>query len=193
MPNVGPIANIARATLIAAPLIGSWLGMQAVHELGHAMATLATGGQVTRVVLSPWTISRTDFIDSRNPLLVVWAGPVSGVALPLALWLTLQRAPMAFLARFFAGFCSIANGCYLAFGSTARIGDAGELLRLGAPAWSLGMFGALAAPVGLWLWHGQGRCFGLGKSAEPVSWRSAGVAAGLCAALAILALAVGGE
>jgi hypothetical protein len=54
-----------------------WLLMQAVHELGHASASLATGGTISKVVLSPLTLSRTDTSGSRRPLLVVWAGPVA--------------------------------------------------------------------------------------------------------------------
>src|SRR5260221_4916233 len=45
--------------LIVSTLLGSWLGMQAVHELGHVIGAWLTGGQVSQVVLHPLTISRT--------------------------------------------------------------------------------------------------------------------------------------
>lgn len=72
--------------LIASTLLGSWLGMQAVHEFGHVVGAWLTGGQVDRVVLHPLTISRTDLARNPHPLLVVWAGPVFGCLLPLDAW-----------------------------------------------------------------------------------------------------------
>ena len=50
--------------LIGSTLLGSWLGMQAVHELGHVLGAWATGAEVRRVVLSPTTISRTDVVNN---------------------------------------------------------------------------------------------------------------------------------
>ncbi len=62
-----------------------WLLMQAVHELGHIVVALATGGTIEKVVLHPLAISRTDTSGSSHPLLVIWAGPAVGVVVPLAL------------------------------------------------------------------------------------------------------------
>jgi hypothetical protein len=59
--------------------------MQAVHELGHVLGAMATGAEVTRVVLWPWTISRTDVTNNTRPLVVAWAGPIVGIALPLVM------------------------------------------------------------------------------------------------------------
>src|SRR5438105_14300049 len=108
--------------------------MQAVHESGHVLGAWLTGGRVLRVVLHPLTISRTDLADNPHPLIVVWAGPVVGVAIPLLLWLIFAatRLPAAFVVRFFAGFCLIANGLYIGVGSFGRIGDCGEMLRHGS-------------------------------------------------------------
>jgi hypothetical protein len=61
------------------------------------------------------TISRTDLSFNPHPLLVVWAGPVLGVLLPMA-----------------------------------GVGDAGDMLRHGSPAWQL--------------WH----CFGVGRVSRAV-------------------------
>jgi hypothetical protein len=77
--------NRHQVILIASTLLGSWLGMQAVHELGHVAGAWLTGGRVEKVVLHPLTISRTDLAHNPAPLLVVWAGPTVGVLLPLAL------------------------------------------------------------------------------------------------------------
>ena len=139
--------------------------MQAVHELGHVSVTLATGGTVTKVILHPLTISRTDSSGSLHPLLVIWAGPVIGVALPLALLAVFKVAKLKwdYLVQFFAGTCLIANGAYIAAGSFQKIGDAGDLIRHGSPIGLLWSFGLVTVPLGLWLWNGLDRVLGLEK------------------------------
>ncbi len=158
--------------LISATLIASWLGMQAVHELGHCVGAWLTGGRVERVVLHPLTISRTDLGENSQPLVVAWAGPIAGTALPLLLWVAVGRvanhgdpgfmAQPHWFARFFAGFCLVANGLYIGIGSFAGIGDCRELLLHGASRWHLWLFGLVTAPLGLYLWHGLGPRLGFG-------------------------------
>ncbi len=154
--------RLHQTLLILSTLAASWLAMQALHELGHVLGAWASGGRVARVVLYPLTISRTDLAHNPHPLVVVWAGPVLGVLLPLLLWAAARRMPGAFVLRFFAGFCLIANGAYIAGGSFDAIGDCGEMLRHGSPRWALWCFGGLTVPAGLALWHRQGPHFGLG-------------------------------
>jgi hypothetical protein len=148
--------------------------MQAVHEFGHVLGAWCTGGKGAKVVLHPLTISRTELTRNPHPLWVVWAGPVVGVLLPLALWglFDLFRWKGGYVLRFFAGFCLIANGAYIGVGAYDRIGDAGEILRHGCPIWLLLLFGALSVPVGLRLWHRQGPHFGLGPAKGQVSARA---------------------
>ena len=129
--------NTHQLLLIGTFLPLCWLGMMAVHELGHVVGAVVTGGTVERVVLHPLAISRTDVSPNPNPVLVVWAGPLVGVLLPLALLVIFKvgRVSLAYLSQFFAGFCLIANGAYIGVGSFARIGDAGDMLRHGSPRW----------------------------------------------------------
>ena len=147
--------------LIATLLPACWLGMMAVHELGHVLGLLSTGGTVAKVVLHTLTISRTDPGIDPQPLFVVWAGPLVGVVLPLTVagLARLVRLRGEYLFRFFAGFCAIANGCYIGVGAFDPVGDARELLRLGAASWQLVLFGAVTIPAGFYLWHGQGKHF----------------------------------
>src|SRR5437899_8178546 len=153
--------RLYQVMLIGSIVLGSWLGMQAVHESGHVLGARFTGGRVARVVLSPLTISRTDLADNPRPLIVVWAGPAFGAVAPLLLWAiaALVRMRGAFVLRFFAGFCLLANGLYIGVGSFGRIGDCGDMLRHGSAPWHLWLFGAATAPTGLWLWHRQGPSF----------------------------------
>src|SRR5262245_18523539 len=182
-----------QAILIVSTILGSWLGMQAVHEFGHVCGARLTGGRVERVVLHPLTISRTDLTHNPQPLAVVWAGPVVGVVLPVVAWLMTAavKMPGAFVLRFFAGFCLLANGLYIGVGSFDRVGDCGEMLQHGSPPWHLWLFGLVTVPLGLWLWHRQGPHFGLGSAKGQVSH---GVAYGClvtCLALIVLGLVVG--
>jgi hypothetical protein len=150
---------------LAALLLLSWLPLQAVHELGHVVAAWATGGKVIQVVLHPLAISRTDLSPNPSPLTVAWAGPLVGVAIPRALaGLARLMAPhLRPYADFFAGFCLIANGAYIGLGAFNSIGDAGDLLRHGAPLGLLLAFGAVTFPAGLYLWHRASYTFGFGR------------------------------
>src|SRR4051794_17898188 len=111
--------RLPQVVLILSTLLLSWLGMMSAHELGHVLGAWLTGGGVVRVVLHPLTISRTEVAPNPAPLLVVWAGPLVGVALPLLAWgvACLLRWAGWYLLRFFAGFCLIANGAYIGVGS----------------------------------------------------------------------------
>lgn len=169
-----------------------WLGMMAVHELGHAIGAVATGGTVERAVLHPLAISRTDVSPNPNPCLVGWAGPLVGVFLPLALLVVFKvgRVSLAYLPQFFAGFCLVANGAYIGVGSFGRIGDAGDMLRHGSPIWLLWLFGAVAVPVGVYLWNGLGPHFRLGTAAGKVDHRAAYFSCALLILTVILEVAL---
>jgi hypothetical protein len=128
------MSRLGKILRFALLLFASWMLMQAVHEFGHVLGAWVSGGKVTEVVLNPLTISRTDVRPNPHPLVVVWAGPIVGIVLPILVWIAarLVRFRYAKLAQFFAGFCLIANGAYIGGGSFARVGDCGEMLRNGS-------------------------------------------------------------
>jgi hypothetical protein len=169
--------------------------MQAVHESGHVLGALVSGGTIKQVVLYPLTISRTDLAANPAPLFVVWAGPSFGILFPVLVWgiATALRMTGAFVLRFFAGFCLIANGAYIGVGSFDGIGDCGEMLRHGSNRWQLWLFGAITVPVGLWLWHRQGQNFGLGAAAGNVNPRVAYSTLAGALSLLVLGFSVGGR
>jgi hypothetical protein len=178
------VGRFRQATFVICTLLLSWLWMQVVHELGHILAATATGGSVVKVVLYPLEISRTDVRPNPRPLLVAWAGPAFGAAVPVIIWAigAAVRFREAYLLRFFAGFCLIANGAYIAVGSFGRIGDCGEMLRHGSPIWALWLFGAVTIPTGLLMWNGLGKYFGFGGGSRDVNCR---VTVAIAAALLI--------
>lgn len=185
----------SQIVLIVATLGASWLGMQAIHELGHMIGAWVSQGSIERVVLHPLTISRTDLRHNPHPLLVVWAGPILGCVIPLLLWGAgcWPKWSHVFLLRFFAGFCLLANGLYIGIGAFDRVGDCGEMLRHGSPIWMLWIFGAATAPAGFGLWHGQGRYFGWGPESGEVDPRAVRVSVLAAMGLLMMGLLVGGR
>lgn len=164
----------------------SWLAMQVVHETGHVLVARLTGAEVTKVALHPLIMSRTDVAENPRPLAVVWGGPLFGSLFPLLLFAlaALFRAPGVYLLRFFAGFCLVANGVYIGVGHFLAEGaDPWVMMENGSPRWVLVLFGAVAFPLGLYLWHRQGSHFGLGNARGEVDARAAFISAGLFVAL----------
>ena len=174
--------------LISSFLPLCWMAFMAVHELGHVLGAKVTGGTVAKVVIHPLAISRTDVSPNPSPLITVWAGPILGVSLPVFLWSFMYwwRMKTEFLARFFAGFCLVANGVYLGVGLFEPIGDAHVIVSRGTPSWCLWLFGIATVPTGLLLWNGIGSKFGFGGA----SGRVDPLAAYLSLALLVLALIV---
>lgn len=154
----------AKLAMLTPFLLWCWLMMMVIHEAGHVIAAMITGGSITEVVLQPFTISRTDVSPNPHPQFVAWSGPVFGSIAPLLVWAmgSIANLKWLHLIRFFAGFCLITNGAYLAIGGFDSIGDAGELIQHGGQIWQLVLFGTVAIPLGFLLWHGQGSEFGIG-------------------------------
>jgi hypothetical protein len=168
--------------LVLVSAAAAWYAMMIVHESGHAIAAWVSGGRVVRVVLHPLAFSRTDVSPNPHPLLVVWSGPVWGAAVPLGLWMTARARKMrlAFLLRFFAGFCLIANGVYLASAAVVPAGDTEDLLRLGTPLWAVAAAGIAAFAGGLTAWNRLGPRFGFnGQSVDRATVTAAAVSLGL--------------
>jgi len=187
--------RLFQALLIASTILLSWLGMMAVHELGHVLHLGVSGGTVEKVVLHPLKISRTDAGENPHPLVVAWGGAVWGCLIPLG-GLLLARSVAwghAYLVRFFAGFCLVANGAYLVGDCFAGGGDARDLIRYGTPPWALVLFGLPAVALGLYLWNGLGPHFGLGEGQGRVDRRAAVGTTVALACLIVLEVAVFGR
>jgi hypothetical protein len=175
--------RFSQVLLIVSAVGFSWLGMMAVHELGHMLDLWLSGGTVDYVVLHPLAISYTHPGKNPHPLVVAWGGAIWGCVIHLGA-LGIVRAVarrFAYLAAFFAGFCLMANGAYLAGDAFMQGGDGRELVAYGSPPWVLVMSGLMAIAAGLYLWNGLGPYFGLGPAHGEVD---------RCAALGTLAALV---
>lgn len=176
--------------MISSAVALSWLLMMAVHELGHVLHGWMSGATVACVVLPPVGFSRTDFAANPHPLFTAWGGVAWGCLLPLGLLaaVCLAARSYAYLAAWFAGFCLIANGVYLACGIFlgGNADDAGVILQHGGARWQLLVFGISAVGVGLYLWNGLGPHFGFGPAQGKVDRKSAVVVtAGLVVLVAV--------
>lgn len=156
--------RFAQTILILCVLWASWLGMQVFHELGHVFGGVLTGAVIENVYLHPLIISHTELSQNAHPLIVVWAGPFIGGLVPLLLFFaaTLFKMPFLYLLRFFAGFCLVANGAYIALGPVEGSLDTAVILMSGGARYQTVIFGLITIPMGLYLWHNQGRYFGFG-------------------------------
>lgn len=187
--------RIQQLAFAIAVVLTCWLAMMTVHELGHIIGALVTGGKVTCVVLHPLSISRTDVFPNPNPAVVVWSGPVLGCMLPVVLMLATRSAAALLrnVARFFAGTCLIANGAYLLFGSFDQVGDCKQMLQTGSPLWLLIVFGLVAIPSGFALWHKVGSLAGFWKDPLAVTGKPALIAVGVCVATTLVLAAISGS
>jgi hypothetical protein len=147
---------IRRVMIAIALLYPFWIAMMAVHELGHVLGALATGGNVVQVTLPLFGFSRTDVDPNPYRRVEVWSGPVLGASLPLIVWALLRQTRFGPILQAFASWCLVANGAYVGVGWIERSGDAGELVRLGTPRWLMIAFGVVCASAGLYLWHLMG-------------------------------------
>lgn len=160
-----------QALLILSTLAFSWLAMMVVHETGHVIHLTSTGGSIGQITLHPLKLSHTLPDLDPHPLATVVGGPLWGVLLPLLLWWIVARlAPTrSYLAAFFAGFCLVANGAYLAGDAFLQGGDGREFVQHGVPPWTLVAVGLPAVAVGLYAWNGLGSHFGLAEARGHVS------------------------
>jgi hypothetical protein len=157
-----------RLILVAGLVPTCWLGMMLVHECGHMLAAVITGGTVARLEFPLWGFSRTDVSPDPHPLLVTWAGPLAGVALPLLnalIWRTARRPSI--LAGIFSGFCLLANGAYLGAGSLAQVGDTAEILKHAGTLWTLRVVGLFLMTAGLVQWYLLGPALGIPRTGKP--------------------------
>ena len=151
-PRLNPLAPHLWLAVFTYP---AWLVFQAVHELGHVLHAVASGARVAAVDLPLVGFSRTDVSHNPHPLFVAWGGVFWGSLLPVLAWRLMPRGfrAMRAAAGAFAGICLVGNGAYLTVGWVNRVGDAGDLMKWGTPAWLVAGAGLVGVAAGLWVWH----------------------------------------
>jgi hypothetical protein len=104
--------------------------MTFTHEFGHIAGGMITGATLNDFSLAPWRMPYSLHSPDPHPLVTLWAGPLLGVAIPLALAALIRKR----WAWFVSDFCLLANGGYLvlAWLSGERALDTPRLLEAGA-------------------------------------------------------------
>ncbi len=150
--------NLKTTIFVGLFILLCWQLMLTVHELGHCLAAILSGGSVTKIVLDPLSISRVDVSPNPHPLFVVWAGPIIGSIVPLVCWKLVpeRKKFLKSCFSFFAGFCCVANGAYLTFGPFFYIGDCGTMLILGSNRTIIVSYGLGILLLGFAIWHRLG-------------------------------------
>jgi hypothetical protein len=184
--------RLCRSLFVVLSISVCWLGTTALHELGHVVNAWLSGGQVTGVELPPRGLGHTLVSPNPHPQFVAWGGASWGSLLGLATIPLARRSEShRWFVRFFAGTCLTANGVYIGlggfFGDANGADDAHELLRHGAAAWQLVVFGILATVIGLTVWHRLGPRLGLARAAQQAGW----LATAMLLATSVLLLVAG--
>lgn len=127
-------------------LVVAWCVMTFTHEAGHLVGGWMGGGTLQDADLWPWHLPYSLFEPDPRPLITLWAGPILGVLVPLAVAMIVRKEA----AWFIASFCLLANGAYLAASwlSGDRFLDAPRLLAAGASTVSLAIYCALTIALG---------------------------------------------
>lgn len=174
----------------------SWLGMTALHELGHVINAGLSGGKVTAVERPPRGLGHTTVSPNPHPQFVAWEGAFWGCLLPLAILpFTRRNEIWHWFTRFFAGVCLIANGAYIGLGGfvgdATGADDAHELMRQGARSWQLVLFGVIAVAIGLRILHRLGPRLGFAKAVKCAGFKAITVFFAAIASLLAMAVLLG--
>jgi len=105
--------------------------MTFTHECGHIIGGMTCGATLTDFDLAPWRMPYSLHSPDPHPLVTLWAGPLLGVSVPIAIAALIRKR----WAWFIADFCILANGVYLALAwlSGDHFLDTPRLLSAGAP------------------------------------------------------------
>lgn len=158
-PAAGKLPDPSRRIFAGVAVLGwNWILMQTIHEGGHLLAAVLTGGTVQAIQLRPLAISGLIIHPNPSPLIVIWAGPILGAWLPAVFSLLIPRSRKHLQRQlaFFAGFSLIANGAYIGLGALDQVGDCRVMLQSGSPQWILFAFGIACVAAGGWFWHQLG-------------------------------------
>ncbi|MGN6368064.1 MAG: M50 family metallopeptidase [Phycisphaerae bacterium] len=161
MPRSALIKPLLRPLLLA-PFC--WLSMMWIHESGHVLGCILSGGKIAHLTLDPRTFSRTDPASDPHPLLTVWSGHLLGSLAPLIATLAFPRIA---LLRLLAAFCLLANGLYICYATFAPRADAAGMRKRGSPLFTLWLFGLAAIAASLPLFHSLGPRLSFTKSPSP--------------------------
>ncbi len=157
-----------RCLIVLGAFVFAYNAGNLIHEFGHGINVLATGGSIGRISISPLSWSYISYAGGGEARATTWGGFLWETILPLLIFLGLWciKSRASFWALLLAMVALATTAIYMLVGAFLDIGDAGFLVRVGLPTWPFVAIGAgllllcllLALPLGTLLGIGRGRC-----------------------------------
>jgi hypothetical protein len=144
----------------------------ALHELGHVIAYLIDGGEVSAFVLNPFSWSWAEANNLNNRIFALWGGVIFGQMLaliPFVLIIKFKSPIFVFLAKLLAACAFLINGLYLTAGSILNFGDGGSLVYLGVSSSLIIITGLIYLLISFLFWSDLQRHIGLDKETAFIS------------------------
>jgi hypothetical protein len=147
--------DFRQAIFVFGSLCFSIVASTILHESGHALATLLTGGKISSLVINPlgWSYVVYESSILPQPLFTAWGGILfSTIASIILLWIALQfQNPYWVFIGFVGIFILLSNGMNFMMGLIYSTGDPALLYEYGVPIWIILLVGCLSAFGGVLL------------------------------------------
>ena len=128
---------VVRTVFFIGTILLSWCVMIETHEVGHIVGGWLSGASLRDWQLWPWELPYSFFDPDPHPLITLWAGPVLGSIVPLAIAMVFHNEWIWLIAN----FCVLANGLYLALAWGAGGSSLDTQRLLAAGAWPISIVG----------------------------------------------------
>jgi hypothetical protein len=116
-----------------------------VHELGHALTVIATGGKFGFIEVTPFSWSYAHYIFAPEPMATSWGGILWSVIFGLLAFFVpwVAKSRLSFIGVLLAISSLAGEGTYLLVGTVFHVGDPASLLGQGVPPLALIVIGSL--------------------------------------------------
>lgn len=157
--------------------------MTLTHELGHVIAGILGGAKLIQLELRPWHLPHSQFASDAHPQLTLWAGPVLGCLIPLAVAVVVRRR-----AGWFVGwFCVLANALYLLLGYVSGDGELDSAKMIAAGTRPIELLGFVAVTLPVAYFKFRKCCIELlSASVQPMTARACGFSAAALVAILVI-------
>lgn len=162
----------------------------ALHEFGHTIAVVFSGGQIKEYVLNPFSWSWNLGQNVSNIIFTAWGGVTFGLLfalIPLLLIFKIRTTWFVFLCKLIAACALMINGIYLLAGTLLNFGDGGELARLGISPTIIIILGVTYLLISMAFWSNLQYHLGFNKH-TPLNKRILVITAGFAPYMLIIFL-----
>lgn len=161
--TLSSIKSIQKILLFAGSFAITYNIAIALHELGHAIAYIIDGAQVSEFVLNPFSWSWAEANNLNNRIFALWGGVTFGQILALMplLFISKMKSTFVFLSKLLAACAFLINGLYLSAGALLNFGDGGTLVYLGLNSTVIIIIGIIYLLISFVFWSDLQRHLGI--------------------------------